>query len=1107
MVEYEQEELICLYLDNHAYDPEQRALPADVTAAGIGNALELGESAASRIELLNTLSKLEDDGLVQSDERPVRGHDAPRTVYGLTESGSEFATDFRHSVGSTVVQITNGTTDEIPLNQIDQYLTESSAPIATALARLSEDGRVRLEQTDGDRFVDREETLEALREAITDSFTRDSRTVLVNGPAGIGKTALVEAAFKHIEEEYSDLITARGDCPPGPTTSYGPLRRAFETLPNGQALSDRLEEAQATPTTDDPDEVQNQREALFDDLADILRETSLSQPVVLFIDNLQWADKGSLELFEYLATSIDELVYPVAFIGTYRSPEVAAAESHPLAEAIDRMEQRDSFLEINVDPLERGDVRGLLTGVIGKKRLSEDFIDLVYEQTGGNPLFVRETASHLLEIGEVDPDEESFPRSETTVSLPEEISEQIDQRLSQLDGPSRELLELAAIIGEHIPLRVLIEAVELEPNRAQEYVDILIASHILEPGASGASADEEAGSGAELAADGSGNVRFVSGGVREAVIEKLLDEVAREHHSRVAEAFVSEYSDDQLDRWSARVAYHFDQAGAPTQAFDYFRRAGAYAASIYAHDQAIDHYRRAIELADELEQVPTEELASLWSELANVYKSKGDPDRVIESAQEGLSVALGDSQERCQLLGDLAWAEATRGHYEDAQTTASHQLELAKDLDARDQQAEALLMLGFTLVQTGDYGQAREQLEQSLEIHRDIGDRSGEAACLDTLGRLAMWQGELGSAREFCERGLDIVQDGDDRQKEAELLNILGTVSTKQNRIDEAWTHLEQSLEIHREIDNRVGESVALNNLGKLAMEQGKYEQASDYYEQTLGIKREIGAQQGKAVALVNLGHIALMRGRYDQARDRHERCLEITREIDHLRLEIENLRLLGQIAVETGNLEEAKEYLESSLDLVHDSGNRELKAKTLRTYGALAQRDGNQEEATEYLTQARDILERLDDRAGLARTRLLLADVALAEGDIETGRDHGRAALEIFEELNQVHWIGRSHHVLGAVSAQSGAQAAAHEHWNAALDIFEDIGAPQDSLQTLQSFIESCRTGNQLDDAKRLCQSAEKVLTTAPETTAQIYANWLRNCTAELNDQAGDEG
>jgi predicted ATPase len=1140
MVGCERRDLICLHLDANAGAREQSPVPRTVTAAGICEALEVGDSAAGRVRVLDDLDVLTDDGLVVTEERTVVDRQSPRTVYFPTDAGRDHAADVREAVGGESVVVTNGITEEVPLAEVDRYMGDEPAPLVTALARLTDEGRVPLEQPVGETFVDRDAEVGTVTRSLEASFVGESRTVVVAGAAGMGKTTLVGEAIERVAADRPTLVTARGDCPPGPTRSYGPLRRAFRTLPDGEGLLARLDETSEELTPEGPEDVEAQRTALFNDVADELRDVATEQPVVVFLDNLQWADAGTLALFEHLATSISKVVYPVAFVGTYRTAEVAAG-GRPIREMLDRIETQGAYAEVTLDGLDRPETRSLIESFLETRQLPDAFVDLVYDRTGGAPLFVEETVQHLRERGAVAPEREEYPTDREAVSLPAAVTDGIQRRLELLDDPGRELVRLAAVVGEYVPGGVLAAASDLPPADRREYVDLLVASRIWER------TDEDPARTVDAppvsvdvtTADGSGDVRFVSGSVRDAVVERLPDDRARGYHERVGDAFVEATGD--ADGVASRAAYHYEQAGADGRAVGYYRRAGDHAAEAYANDDAVAHYRQALAIGRDLDAGESEEPAAVAGDLAKVHARTGDNARAVTTAEEGLALAPAESRVRCRLLGIQAEAQRKQGAYDEARTTAERQRELATTLDASELEAAALDHLGVIALRQGTYGEAREYFGRSLSVRQDVGDREGAAASLKNLGRVALNRSEYDDAREYFERSLDISRDVGARDVEAISLNNLGNVAWRQGGYDGAHEHYEQALEIERDRGNRQGQARILHNLGAVGLGQGAYDRAREYFDRSLDTFRDVGDREGKAQCLSNLGVVARKQAEYGHAGDYLERGLDLARDLGDRRREVTTLYGLGAVARLEGDYEGARDYFERSLDLavdlgdrqgeatalhglgvVHrlegdhetagehhersldikrDLGDRQGAANSLVDLGALARERGDHDRARDLLDRATESLEDIGDRDGRAEVRLEMGRLSLSEGDLEDARTCAEQAHDTFEELSLRRWSAQSRRLLGRVTAAEGSTDAASDHLQAALATFEDIGAVGEALTTLQVLVEHHREQGGDERATEWSRRAREVLDDAPGAAADRHREWVQRDTADPGD------
>lgn len=472
---------------------------------------------------------------------------------------------------------------------------------------------------------------------------------------------------------------------------------------------------------------------------------------------------------------------------------------------------------------------------------------MVHDRTGGVSLFVTETVAHLVDEGVVDPTSGSYPKGAEGFDLPGSVIEQVDRRLSALDDDSRELLRLGAVVGERVPAEVLGAASDLDPARRREYVDLLVASRVwerVEPVAPGGSAD----------------LRFVSGLLREAVVERLPEGLARRYNDRVADAMTALFDDDGLDEGAARVATHLEAAGRPGEAARFYRRAGDHARERYAHEDAVENYRRALAVVG-THAADGPRPAALARELASVHATVGAFEAAVDAVEEGLDHAPPESRLRVELLGVRARVETKRGDFGAAEATARLMSEMAAAVDAGDLQARALRRLGRTAQRQGDAELAEERSRRALELARAADERDEVASILNGLGAALTQQGAFDEARERFRESLAIERNLGDRHGAAGSLGNLGAVAMRAGDDDEARSYHEESLAAFRGVGDRHGAASVLGNLGVVAQKQAQFDDAADYYRESLETKRAVGDRDGAARTLNNLGLTAAIQG------------------------------------------------------------------------------------------------------------------------------------------------------------------------------------------------------------------------------------------------------
>lgn len=1008
------------------------------------------------------------------------------------------------------------------------------------------------ERVHGETIVGRTAELHQLEDSYETLERTGGHAAFVTGESGIGKSTLVEQFRDRLEQRDEPPHIAMGECQPGVTPPYHAFRQAMDDVPLRTELGNLLADV-ATVPEDDPETAEHRKQGLFADVADELRELAMDRPVVVVVEDLQWAGSETIELLEYLLEEVGRWALSILFVGSYSPDDVG--ETDPIRELIDRAETAGRNTLVELEPFDRDELRQFLEHVLGVEHVPGEFVDGVHAHTGGNPLFVNETGIHLAETLGPEPTAADLPGSFEEVSLPESVGSAVLDRLDALVDPVRSVLEIGAVAGEAFTFDVLREASDVPESNLVEYVDSLVQRRVWRR------------------ADGT--IEFVHGVVREKTLETIDSERCKTLHTRVAEA-IQAVHDESVEDYYGRLATHYRNAEAFEESLRYYRLAGDRAFDAYAHEEALDHYSTALELAQSLGAL--EEVRAVGFSLAEVSlvtgeydqaeryvdllrnelgeethqrrraellaariaSGRGQYDRAKEAVTRGLELEGGSPEQRCRLLGIGARARRKQGGYEAARETAARQLKLADDLDlpayraaamrtlgqidrsqshydrARDQfreclrigrtiddrhvEATSLLDLGLVAVDQGRYDEAREYYEQSLEAFRTIGDRHYEAKTLLNLGNVAVYTADHVTAREYYERSLEMNRDIGDRHGEAKALNNLGEVARRQADYDQAREYHEASLEHKRELDDRPGQASSLENLGSLATDQSDYGSASEYYERSLEINRELDNSGAVAVVRNSLGVIAQRQGRYEEARTQFETALEITRESGQRRAETITLRNLGRLALKQGDPNRARQYFEEGLEQARELSASREELNCLCGLGVAARLDDDLERATRRLDAALERRETVAEQLQIGRVHLERARLALDRGNLESAREQADRAQELFQAVGSPHWQAHTRRIQGRIDAEAGRPDAARKHWCDSLGTFEEVGAPQDALDTLQRLIDT-RDGHDDAELARWHRRARELVDDAPDPVAAAYEPWVDRLEASGSD------
>lgn len=969
-MEYTTRELICLSVASVDI-PETGPVPETATVPGLTDALELGGSAAARVELLAELKQLTESGQLTREVRPVGGTGTERNAYRLTEEGKATARRVRERVRTETITVTNGTSEELQLENVDRYLEEPA--LVRALARLTPDGAVPIDEFHGELLVRRREELDRLIDSYQSVQTKGGHTVLVTGESGVGKSTLVDQFLSALATGEDDPITAKGACKRDTTQVYSVFRSAFDDLPIAAELHGLLPEIAGE--SEDPDLVQQRRQAFFADVSAEIRELVGETPVVFIFEDLHWAERPTIDLLVHLIDAVGQYVYPVLFVCTYRAE--AVDEAHPAQTLEQKVTDSSHHDRLELSPFGVSQTRDILRQTLETEAIPDGFAETVQAHTGGNPLFVEETARQLVEMDSVDLSGGEFPVSESVLPTPETVAHTIDERLAVLDETGSDLVGLGAVLGESFQIPLLATASELPEPQLLDYMDLLVESRIWER-------DDD-------------SVGFVHGVVRVAALDRLDGETKRQLHARVAAVLESAPEEMTGDEKQRRLAHHYREAGQLENALDASLSAARRASDLYAHEVAIESAQQVRELAQELD----DEEAYLEAQelLGDTYILTGEFDQAIECFNNARKRT--DSRELTQRLWRKEGTiEHKRGDFERAREFLEESLKIARGRADQSGEAKSLQQLGFVAEEEGEFETARDSLKSSLQMFRQLDDRLNEAMTLRNLGNVALREGDYPTAREKYQRSLDIFESIENRHGRAKSMANLGLVERHEGNFETAREYLRESLELLQELGDRYGQAININNLAELALSEGKFEQAREYHERSLEIERSLGNRHGEAISLDNLGEIGQRVGEFDTAREYHEESLELREELGDRHGKSISLVNLGAVAQKTGAYGKARDRLEQALEIARDIGDRHSEATCLDILGLVAYATGEFETASEYYEESLAIFEELGDEEFTATVLGFLGAAEIQQGNIEAGREKRTEACADVEQM-----------------------------------------------------------------------------------------------------------
>ena len=498
-------------------------------------------------------------------------------------------------------------------------------------------------------LVGRERELEELYSFLSSALEGQGKMVLIEGEAGSGKTRLACEFLRQAKEKGVGVLVGR--CLSDAATPYFPFVEAFhayfssldenEQLQSQQKLGSLPSASAKTRWADEECEIaalliastsltktgrtesvspQVWKDHVYPGIADALHSMTNQQPLILFIDDIQWADSASLSLLHYLARAVQDSE-KILILATFRSEELstdAEGHSHPLAEELRMMRREELFSEIKLSGLNPVSVLEIAKNMMGGS-LQSDFAEKLAEESQGSPLFVVESLRMLHERRGLISENNEWRLAVDELSIPSKVKDIILRRLASLNFAQKRVLEAASVIGERFDPELLSIVLALDNLEVLETLNVIARSTSL------ICAEENC-------------YRFDHASSRQTLLEELSPLLKRGYHARLAERLETQNRDSRLS--FSEIAYHYAQAGNKEKAAKFAMEAGKDALARFSNVEAIKHFTyflQAVQDSPETAESRLEALESLGDAYsANLmYKEAFDVFEQLASSKTG----------------------------------------------------------------------------------------------------------------------------------------------------------------------------------------------------------------------------------------------------------------------------------------------------------------------------------------------------------------------------------------------------------------------------------------------------------------------------------------
>jgi serine/threonine protein kinase/tetratricopeptide (TPR) repeat protein len=867
--------------------------------------------------------------------------------------------------------------------------------------------------------VGREEERGEIRACFDRTVQGQGLLVCVTGEPGIGKTTLVEDFLVDLNLSGELCTVARGRCSErlAGAEAYMPFLEALDYLlrsGEGEHAARIMKlvaptwYAHVAPLSQDgsSEELRTDiktasQERMKRELSAFLQEISQIKPLVLFIDDLHWADVSTVDMLAYLASKFTGL--RLLILATYRSSDLLLAK-HPFLQLKRDLQARGLCHQIMLQFLTSHDVESYLNLEFPENHFPRKLPDLIHAKTEGSPLFMVDMVRYLRDrqvIAEQDGVwqlAQSLPDMDR--ELPQSVRSMIQRKIDQLDPEDVRLLVAASVQGYEFDSTVVAEALKVDPEEAEERLEALNRIHyFVRPTGEKEFPDRTL----------TLRYRFVHVLYQNALYGTLMPTRRASLSASIAEALRAHYR-EQESAIAARLAVLYEAGRNFERAAQYFLVAAQHAANVFANHEVVQLSRRGLDLIkllpDTTERARQELLFHVTLGVP-LMATRGYAMAEVEETYtraHDLCKQLKVSSELLPVLSGLWLFYMVREEIAKAREFAEQVVELAYSCEDPALKVEAHAMLGASLTHMGQFEEALEHLEKGTALYQEqeqprlaFTGHDPAMTCMSFAGWVLWSLGYPDRALQKAEESLALARRLNHPQTLALALFMSSFVHYMRREFEASRTQSEGSMAVSLEHDlpqtlawssAHHGLSLAYLNHGETGIRQAR---------ESIDRQRAMGAELARPNFLSMLAEVLGLYGRVDEARATIKEALEVVEKSGERAKEAMIHLVKGQLLLKKAGLfnESArvkvtadltnKELLireaeESFLEAIRVAREQKAKGWELRASTNLCrlwQQRGRREEAREMLSQIYNWFTEGFDTADLKEAAALLEELS----------------------------------------------------------------------------------------------------------------------------------
>jgi tetratricopeptide (TPR) repeat protein len=742
------------------------------------------------------------------------------------------------------------------------------------------------------KFIGRDSEFAELSSQLDESISGNGRLVLLVGEMGIGKSRLAEelgkyaatknvlylkgkSLYKENAEPYLPFVEAFSGYQTSEKEYLEEDSRAvmggFGDEPFSMGLLPLRQNTEVSTVIKKAGlNIQQERDRLFESICNLVIEISNERPLLLVLDDLQWADDGTLQVLHYLARNIRN--NKVLICGTYCPEDMNnnGGPSKSLPETIRRMRIEKLVKEIRLDRFNEECTTLMIESLVGKHGLPNGFAKVLYKESEGNPFFIEEVLKSLVNEGLIDVASYKWAAQSdfSQIRIPGTVKDVIARRIDTLDDKTKSILKVASVIGNSFTFDILYQISDVEEETVIDAIDASIAVNIIH---------EDSSSKEE-------RYKFDHALIREIIYTSMSKSRRRLMHKRIG-IIIEKMNMNNLDEVAYILARHFKLGKDVEKTLLYAVLAGDRASKVFAPEEAINYYVMALRALEQMD-IKTEIMVTklgVVSKLGEIFNMIGQWDVSLGYQNQALNLSkkIGNDLERARALRTTGHIKQNKGEYDEALDNFQQGLDISGKIEDIHGLADTYRGLGRVFWRKGEFDSAINNYEKGLSLAQEILDEKLMATIYIELANIYSERGNWDKAIEYHTSSLNVLEKLKDFYEIGRSYNNLGVTYARKGDVGKAIEEYEKCIEISDRTGNIRMTGWALFNAAEAYAKLGELKKAEECCDRSLSIFEKLDEKLGISGAYMSYGIIFKLQRNWNKAIQYFEKSMRIRKELE----------------------------------------------------------------------------------------------------------------------------------------------------------------------------------------------------------------------------------